>query len=112
MLAKLNRVHTPRDFQRAMRKGRKAGSKNFVIYVTRNELEVTRFGYVVSKIVGNSVVRHTLSRKLREVSREALVTLPTGFDVVVRALAGSELLTSEEIRKQLAPTVERIIKKL
>jgi ribonuclease P protein component len=111
MLAKVNRVTTLNDFQRATRTGRKAGSKSFVVHITKNELEVTRFGYVVSKNVGNSVIRHTLSRKLREISREQLTTLPTGYDIVVRALAGSENLTSAEIRKQIAPTITRILKK-
>ena len=111
MLAKVNRVTTLNDFQRATRTGRKAGTKNFIVHIAKNDLAVTRFGYVVSKTVGNSVVRHTLTRKLREISREQLTMLPEGYDIVVRALAGGETLTSAEIRKQIAPNIQRVLKK-
>lgn len=45
-----------------------------------------RAGFVVSKAVGNSVVRHRVTRRLRHVVAPRLAALPAGAMVVVRAL--------------------------
>lgn len=46
----------------------------------------TRLGLSVGKSVGNSVVRHAVSRKLRHVSAPHLAALPAGTQLVIRAL--------------------------
>jgi ribonuclease P protein component len=46
----------------------------------------SRAGFVVSKAVGNAVVRNTVRRRLRHLVRERLPELPAGSTVVVRAL--------------------------
>jgi len=46
-------------------------------------------GFVVSRAVGNSVVRHRVTRRLRHVVRAQLAELPTGSTTVVRALPDS-----------------------
>lgn len=45
-----------------------------------------RFGFIVSKAVGNAVVRNTVRRRLKAVCHEALSELEPGRDVVIRAL--------------------------
>ena len=45
-----------------------------------------RAGFVVSKAVGNAVVRNTVRRRLRHLVRERLAELPAGSTLVVRAL--------------------------
>jgi len=47
-----------------------------------------RVGFVVSKAVGNAVVRNRTKRVLRAIMRARLDRLPDGVDVVVRANAG------------------------
>lgn len=44
-------------------------------------------GFVVSRTVGNAVTRNRVKRRLRSLVRERLPMLPTGSQVVVRALA-------------------------
>ena len=46
---------------------------------------VARAGFVVGKAVGNSVVRHRVTRRLRAVVRDELHRLPSTADLVVRA---------------------------
>ena len=46
----------------------------------------TQVGFVVSKAVGNAVIRNRVKRRLRHQVRELLVTAPQGMTVVVRAL--------------------------
>ena len=42
-------------------------------------------GFVVSKAVGNAVVRNRVKRQLRHLTRERISVLPAGSLVVVRA---------------------------
>ena len=45
-------------------------------------------GFVVSKKIGNAVVRNRVTRRLREIVRPHLETLPAGSAIVLRALPG------------------------
>lgn len=46
-------------------------------------------GFVVSKAVGNAVVRNRVKRRLRALVADRMTTLPSGSLVVVRALPAS-----------------------
>lgn len=67
-----------------------------------------RVGFVVSKAVGGSVVRHRVARRLRHVLRERLDSLPAGTRLVVRALPRSA--TADSAR--LASDVDRALRTL
>lgn len=60
-----------------------------------------RIGLVVSKAVGNSVVRHRVSRQLRHIAYEYVCNLPATYDVVIRALPSSANSSSEELAKDV-----------
>jgi ribonuclease P protein component len=49
-----------------------------------------RIGLVVSKAVGNSVIRHRAARRIRGAVTPLVATLPPGTLVVVRALPGAD----------------------
>lgn len=51
--------------------------------------EPSRFGFIVSKAVGNAVARNLVKRRLRAVAAESLERVGDGYDVVVRALPQS-----------------------
>ncbi|AUS78796.1 ribonuclease P protein component [Actinoalloteichus sp. AHMU CJ021] len=68
----------------------------------------TRVGFVVSKAVGNAVVRHQVARRLRHVVRERLAAIPRGTSLVVRALPPSATASSRE----LAADVDRLLARL
>ena len=57
--------------------------------MSHGDASPTRFGFIVSKAVGNSVVRNRIRRRLRAVGRELLPELSSGNDIVIRALPGS-----------------------
>ncbi len=64
--------------------------------------EATRVGLIVGRGVGNSVVRHRVSRRLREAVRPELANLPGGSELVIRALPAAGIATSAELRRDLA----------
>jgi ribonuclease P protein component len=64
-------------------------------------------GFVVSRAVGGSVVRHRVARRLRHVARDRLASLPAGSTVVVRALPGSASATSAALAADLDSALAR-----
>ena len=57
-------------FQRVYKNGRSRANKYLVMYVKTGESGPNRYGFSVSKKVGNSVVRHHITRLLRESVRK------------------------------------------
>ncbi|MDP9798493.1 ribonuclease P protein component [Catenuloplanes nepalensis] len=56
-----------------------------------------RAGFVVSKAVGNAVVRNRVRRRLRHLVRERLAALPGGATLVVRAQPGAARATYPQL---------------
>ena len=74
-----------RDFQNVYKYGKSAANRYLVMYVCPNQTERNRIGISVSKMVGNSVVRHHLTRLIRESYRLSETKFHTGYDIVVIA---------------------------
>ena len=73
------------DFQYVYRNGKSYGNKYLVMYLIENNLGKNRVGISVSKKVGNSVVRHHLTRLIRESYRLQEEQFQCGYDIVVIA---------------------------
>ena len=54
------------DFQNVYRNGKSYANRFLVVYILENHTEKNRLGISVSKKVGNSVIRHHLTRLIRE----------------------------------------------
>lgn len=74
-----------KDFQSVYRNGKSFANKCLVMYINPNELNKNRLGISVSKKVGNSVVRHHLTRLIREGYRLSEEHFRCGYDIVVIA---------------------------
>jgi ribonuclease P protein component len=72
-----------RDFQVVYRKGTSFANRYLVMYVKENQLERNRVGISVSKKVGNSIVRHHLTRLIRESYRLNEEVFRSGYDMVI-----------------------------
>ena len=71
------------DFSRVYETGKSYANRLLVLYVLKNDTNRNRIGISVSKKVGNSVVRHRLTRLVRESYRLHEMTFRTGYDLVV-----------------------------
>ncbi len=105
-----NRVRRPADFTAAVRRGRRAGGRRVVVHLLvpgpRGDDAAgvpPRGGLIVSRAVGNAVVRTTVKRRLRHVLAAHITDLPDGSLVVLRANPAAAGATSDE----LAADVER-----
>jgi ribonuclease P protein component len=68
-----------------------------------------RAGFVVGRAVGNSVVRHRVTRQLRAAARELLPRVPQTTDLVVRARPEAATAGFEALRHDLATGLDRVL---
>lgn len=73
------------EFREIYRTGKSYANKNLIMYVRRNPSSRNRIGISVSKKVGNSVVRHRITRLIRESYRLSETQIVSGLDIVVVA---------------------------
>ena len=78
------------DFQRVYKKGKSYANKYLIMYVLKQDTQENRIGISVSKKVGNSVVRHRLTRLIRESYRLNETRFVRGLDIVVIARPGAK----------------------
>ncbi len=83
-------IKNNREFQQIYREGVSCANRLLVMYVTRDGGEEVRIGISVSKKVGNSVMRHHITRLLREIFRLNRDRTETGLNIVVVARAAAK----------------------
>jgi ribonuclease P protein component len=96
------------DFTTAVRRGRRVGRSTLVGHLavppetgTDAGSEPALVGFVVSRAVGNAVVRNAVRRRLRHLVSERLPGLAPGSLLVVRAQPPAATATSEELARDL-----------
>ena len=85
------------DFQLLYKEGKSCANRYLVLYVRENGLGRNRFGVSVSKKVGNSVVRHRITRLIRESYRLHEDMFNSGLDMAVIARASAKGRSMDEI---------------
>ncbi len=138
MLPSESRVRRGDEFARAIRAGRRSGRAHLVAYLAAADGNdgsgsagrgdafrateagsakaideartgpVARAGFVVSKAVGNAVVRNRVRRRLRHLCADRLDTLPAGSILVVRALPPAAEADSALLGRELDAALKRL----
>ena len=86
-MKRFNSIKKNSDFQKVYKTGRSYANRLLIMYVRETKDEETRIGISVSKRVGNSVVRHHITRLVRESFRLNRSRVKQGLDIVVVARA-------------------------
>lgn len=73
------------NFRNVYNNGKSYANKYLVMYVLENRTDMLRLGISVSKKVGNSIVRHRLTRLIRESVRLNSDKVKSGYDIVIIA---------------------------
>ena len=89
------------DFKTVYGHGKSCANRYLVMYVLGNDSSGNRLGISVSKKVGNSVVRHRLTRLIRESYRLNESHFSKGFDIVVIARVLAKNATYRDIEQAL-----------
>lgn len=78
------------QFKIVYNNGKSYANRDLVMYLRKNDSDTNRLGISVSKKVGNSVVRHRITRLVRESYRLNEAKLLQGYDIVVVARANAK----------------------
>lgn len=93
-----------------VRRGTKASRRTLVVHLLRQSGTVpARAGFVVSRAVGGSVVRHRVVRRMRAEVATRLDRLPGGSLLVVRALPPAADASSRELGADLDAALTQLL---
>ena len=98
-----------KDFQIVYKNGKSYANKYLVMYLLNNNKEESRLGISVSKKVGNSVVRHRVTRLIREAYRLNKEKFLNGYDIVVIARTSANGKTYQEIESALLHLAKHLL---
>ena len=90
-----------KDFQYIYKKGKSYANKYLIMYIIKNKKEENRLGISVSKKVGNSIVRHRITRLIRESYRLQESIFQSGYDIVIVARTNAKEKSYKEIESAL-----------
>jgi ribonuclease P protein component len=124
------RLTKPAEFAAVFKSGRRAGTRHLAVHLLVSDSGLSgvagpaisgtiqagstlhgqpaRAGFVVSSKVGNSVVRHRVTRRLREQVRPLLADLAPGTHLVVRALPPAAAAASADLAGDLRQALKRL----
>ena len=99
------RLRRKADFEAVYRRGKAVSNQLLVLRSLSNDMDTTRFGFAVSKVVGGAVTRNRVRRRLREI----VSALPPqgGLDVVIGARKAAAAAEFDALRRAYTSLARR-----
>lgn len=82
LLRRAHRLKKNKDFQITYKKGKSVAGQYVILYYIKNNSDLNKFGFSVSKKIGKAVVRNRTKRILRECCRLHQNELKTGYNII------------------------------
>lgn len=95
------RIRKNKEFSFIYKKGRSKADRLLVMYIYENNTDQNRLGISVSKKVGNSVVRHRVKRRVKEIYRVNEDMVLKGYDIVIIGRTAAACADSESLKKSI-----------
>lgn len=110
MLPAKHRLTESALFAEAVRSGQRAGGRTLVVHLmARDSNDPVLVGFVVSKAVGNAVVRNKVKRRLRAIMATQLGRFTPGSLLVVRALPASARMDFDTLSRETEKNLRRLV---
>ncbi|MBW3084170.1 Ribonuclease P protein component [Austwickia sp. TVS 96-490-7B] len=113
MLPARHRLRDRTDITAAVRAQRKGGP-HLVVHAINTGARAgapPRVGFVVSKAVGTAVVRNRTKRRLRALMAPRMLLLPTGLDLVIRALPSAAECAFTQLQGDLDRQIAAVLRR-
>lgn len=110
-MAKLLVIKKNKDYKKIFSQNRSATNSYFVLLARKTNKEI-RFGFSISKKVGNAVTRNRIRRLLKEVCRQEIDSFMTGYDYVIIARKGSAVLGFDQVKENILNLVYKLVMKI
>jgi len=108
MLPRENRLKKEEDFKKVFKKGRGFTNDLFVLKVIKNNLDISRFAFVISKKISKkATIRNRIKRRLDNVIRADLPKIKKGWDGIIIVLPGAEIKDFKEIEEDINQLLEK-----
>ena len=113
MLPAAARIRRREDFSAAVRGGSRTGRPLLTghLLVRADDPVPPRAGFVVSRAVGGAVVRNKVRRRLRELVRGRLNSLPPGSLFVVRANPRAATARQSDLAAELDLVIDTLLRR-
>ncbi|MFV0434626.1 MAG: ribonuclease P protein component [Leucobacter sp.] len=109
MPARRHRVTRGSDYRNTVRNGRRVGGAYCITHaVLRSQDDPARFGFIISKAVGNAVTRNLVRRRMKSIVGRRLQRGIVGVDVVFRALPASASADFSELNREINRALDRV----
>jgi len=113
--ARQHRVTRGDDYRRIVRNGNRVGGAYCITHAVLHvpddsEVRPARFGFIVSKAVGNAVTRNLVRRRLKTIADRRIAEGFAGADVVFRALPASADAAFSELEREVVRSLERVLR--
>jgi ribonuclease P protein component len=126
VLPQQSRMRRSEDFRRVLRAGRRAGGPvlaGHLLLAAREPAgapdsgravrsgDPAKVGFIVSRAVGSAVVRNRVKRRLRELMRRRLASLPGGCLLVLRAHPTAARAHQADLAADLDLVIGRLLRR-
>lgn len=108
MLSRVNRIKKKKDFEFIFKNSKSFKNSLFILKIAKNNLDISRFGFVISKKISNkAIIRNKIRRRVSDIAKEIISDVEKGKDLVLIALSGIEKKEFFEIKEAMVNILVR-----
>ncbi len=105
-MQRARRLRKSRDFAQARRLGKSRVDRRLVAIARVNGSDTTRFGFSVSRRLGNAVVRNKIKRRLK--SAASKISAREGWDLLIIARRDARSASYWDLERSLKRLLDRL----
>jgi ribonuclease P protein component len=102
------RIVRSSDYRAIYKAGNKIYSRNFILFIRKNDIGRSRLGLTVSRKAGGAVTRNRIKRLFREIFRKSYENIPNQLDMVINAKSSCFVVSYGELRDEFLDVVKRL----